>query len=81
MDVFQLMNRGTNPNEIIEFWQNINEAVNWKSTKCGKKSLAALKKPLAEALQDISPNLYKQFEDTNKLYSRFKKVSKSLRQT
>lgn len=72
-------NRGANPDELIGFWQDINRAVNWNSIKGGKKSLASLKKPISEALQEVSPELYKQFEDTNKLYSRFKKVSKALK--
>lgn len=72
-------NRGANPDELIGFWQDINQAVNWNAIKGGRKSLAALKKPISQALRESSPRLYEEFEQTNRLYSRFKKVSKALR--
>lgn len=72
-------NQGASPEELIGFWQDINQAVNWNSIKGGKKSLAALKKPIAHALEEVSPDLYRHFEDTNKLYSKFKQVSKTLK--
>lgn len=72
-------NKGAHPDELIAFWQDINQAVNWNAIKGGKKSLAALKKPISEVLKKTSPKLFEEFEQTNRLYSRFKKVSKALR--
>lgn len=74
-----LRNRGTNPSELIGFWGDINNAVNWNAVKGGKKSIAALKQPIREVLQEINPQLAKDFELTNNLYSKYKKVSKALK--
>jgi len=74
-----IRNKGATPEELIGFWHDINNAVNWNAVSGGKKSLAALKQPILEALKKSSPRLAKDFEDTNLLYSRFKNISKSLK--
>lgn len=74
-----IRNRGVNPEELIGFWQDINQSVNWNAIRGGKKSLAELKKPILEALKTSSPELASDFEITNQLYSKFKKASKALK--
>jgi len=75
----EVRNKGATPEKLINFWQDINQAVNWRAIKGGKKKLAELKKPILEALKKSSPSLAEDFEVTNQLYSKFKNVSKKLR--
>lgn len=71
--------KGVKPEELINFWQDINSSVNWRAIKGGKKQLAELKKPILEVLKKSSPELTKDFELTNKLYSKFKGAQKVLK--
>ncbi len=74
-----VFNRGTTPEELINFYQDINSAVNWNAIRGGKKKLAALKEPILEALRKTNPSLAENFELTNQLYSKFKNLSKALK--
>lgn len=74
-----LSNRGTTPEELINFYQDINSAVNWNAIKGGKKQIAALKEPILKALRKTDPKLAENFELTNQLYSKFKTLSKALK--
>jgi hypothetical protein len=74
-----LINRGTTPEELVNFYQDINASVNWNAIKGGKKQLAALKEPIIEALRKTSPELAEDFTLTNELYSKFKNFSKALK--
>lgn len=76
-----LMNQGTTPEKLINFWQDINSEVNWNAIRNGKKSLEALKKPIKELLTKIDPGLAKDFELGNTLYARSKLLSKALKPT
>ena len=67
---------GTNPKELIGWYQDIGSKINW--TKDGEKYLAAVQKPIVEALKSNNPKLAKEFIDLNTLYSKFKSVSKHL---
>ena len=55
---------------LINFWQDINQSVDWSKIKGGKKSIAALKEPILNELYGIHPELAKQFQATNKLYQK-----------
>lgn len=74
-----IMNQGTTPERLINFWQDINSEVNWNSIKNGKKSLERLKKPIKNVLTRIDPALSKDFELANTLYSRSQLLSKALK--
>ncbi len=74
-----LMNRGTSPEQLINFWQDINSSVNWNAIKNGKKILGRLKEPVKETLTKANPELAKDFELANTLYSRSKLLSKALK--
>lgn len=74
-----LINKGATPEELINFWQDINSAVNWNSIKGGKKVLGSLKEPIMKTLKNIDPKLAQDFELANTLYSRSKFLSKSLK--
>jgi len=71
-------NFGTSPEELINFYREINKMVNWNSVKGGKKTLEALKKPIFKTLSSIYPKLAKDLTDTNALYSKMKGVQKAL---
>jgi hypothetical protein len=76
-----LMNKGTTPEQLINFWQDINSEVNWNAIRNGKKSLDRLKEPIKDVLTKISPSLAKDFELGNTLYARSKLLSKALKPT
>jgi len=67
------------PEYLINFWQDINKSVKWNSIQGGKKSLTQLKDPISNTLKKISPNLAKDFEMTNDLYSKYAQISKKLK--
>lgn len=67
------------PEYLINFWQDINKSVNWNSIQGGKKSLASLKKPIAEILRKSSPQIAENFEQANELYSKYAQIAKKLK--
>lgn len=75
----RLNKNGTTPEELINFWQDINKSVKWNSIQGGKKSLARLKEPILEVLTDVAPQAAKDFEMANSLYSKFSQISKKLK--
>ncbi len=75
----KLTNGNITPEHLVNFWQDINKSVNWNSISGGKKSLAALKDPISKTLQKVSPQLAKDFEMTNDLYSKYAQISKKLK--
>lgn len=70
---------GASPEELINFWQDINKSVKWNSIHGGKKSLTMLKQPILEVLSNVSPIAAKDFELTNDLYSKYSQISKKLK--
>lgn len=74
-----LRNVDVTPEYLVNFWQDINKSVNWNSLSGGKKSLAALKKPISDVLKKTSPQLAKDFEMTNELYTKYSQISKTLK--
>lgn len=75
----KVSNEGASPEELINFWQDINRSVNWNSIQGGKKSLAKLKEPILEVLKNVVPEVTKDFELTNELYSKYSQISKKLK--
>jgi len=80
-DLKDLLNKPIKANDIINFWEDINSSINWKSVADGKRKLNSLKKPLLDSLKKINPTLARDFELTNKFYSQMKKVYPNLRPT
>jgi len=74
-----LKSKPTDPETLINTFQDLNDFVNWNSIKNGKKQLAALKKPLLAAIKTSSPEVAKDFEVLNQMYSRFKNIQRSLK--
>lgn len=74
-----LMNQGSSPEKLINFWQDINSAVNWTAIKNGKKILGRLKEPIKDILTKANPSLAKDFELANTLYSRSKLLARALK--
>ena len=74
-----LRNTQVTPEYLVNFWQDINKAVKWNSINGGKKALAQLKQPVSKALEKTSPQLAKDFEMTNDLYSKYAQISKKLK--
>ncbi len=56
-----VVQNGIGPEEIIETWQDINQSVDWRSFKTGKKVLGSLKEPMADLFKEISPKHFKEF--------------------
>jgi hypothetical protein len=75
----KIIKNGTSPEEIINTWQDVNKSVNWNSIQGGKKALSRLKEPMMEVLQDVAPQAAKDFDLTNKLYSKYSQISRKLK--
>lgn len=65
-------NFGATPEELINFYQDINKAVNWNAIKGGKKDLQRIKKPILDALRKANPEIAQEFESANQLWSKLK---------
>lgn len=74
-----LRNVDVTPEYLVNFWQDINKSVKWNAIQGGKKSLAALKEPIAASLKRASPQLAEDFDMTNKLYTKYSQISKKLK--
>jgi len=77
--ISKLSNHGASPEELINFWQDINKSVPWNKIDSGKKTLSQLKEPILEVLSDVAPQAAKDFEMTNLLYSKYAQISKKLK--
>ena len=73
-DLGDLLDNKITGKSLINFWRDIN-------SKYGsdKKILSTLKEPVKEALASISPDLAKDFEMVNKLYTKFYPIAKKLK--
>lgn len=77
--ISKIQTSSATPEELINFWQDINKSVKWNSLQGGKKSLAQLKEPILEVLNNVAPSAAKDFEMTNQLYSKYSQISKKLK--
>jgi len=71
-------NFGTSPEELINFYQDINNAVNWNAIKGGRKVLSNLKSPIIETLESTNPKIAKDFVGANALWSKLKGFEKQI---
>lgn len=74
----KIQKEGITAEGIIESWQDINKTVDWNRVRGGKKQLAELKQPYKEILTSIDPEVAKNFEKINQLYSNFKNIEKKI---
>jgi hypothetical protein len=72
-DFEDLLSKPITGNSLINFWVDINHEVGKNS-----KQLSLLKEPLKEAMKSISPELSKDFEMINTLYSKYYPIAKRL---
>lgn len=73
-DYEDFLNSSTTGDEIINLWQDINSGFTGN-----KKQLVTIKNILKKGLRQHSPELAKDFESANKLFSNFKTLEKSLK--
>lgn len=74
----KLSEHGANPEELINFYHDINSAVNWGAVKGGKKMLRQLMEPVKDSIRNASPKLYQDFSNANALWSKMKRAEKSI---
>jgi len=72
-DYKDLFKKDITGQSLINFWGDINHELGKHS-----KQLSLLKEPIKEALNEISPELAKNFETINKLYTKFYPIAKRL---
>lgn len=77
--IAKISKNGATPEELINFWQDINKSVKWNSIQGGKKSLTKLKEPILEVLNNVTPDVAKDFEMTNQLYTKYAQIAKKLK--
>lgn len=78
-DLSDLFKKPVKANDLMNFWQDINSQINWKTIGGGKKRLNSLKDVLKEGIKDIDPQLARDFELTNEQFSRFNNLYKNLK--
>ncbi len=78
-DLSDLFRKPVKANDLMNFWQDINSQINWKSMGGGKKRLNSLKDVLKEGINDINPALARDFELINQQYSKFNKIYRNLK--
>lgn len=78
-DLSDLFKKPVKANDLMNFWQDINSQINWKTIGGGKKRLNSLKSVLLQGMKDINPELARDFELTNNQFSKFNKLYKNLK--
>lgn len=78
-DVEDLFKKPVKANDLMNFWQDINSQINWKTIGGGKKRLNGLKDVLLEGMKDIDPQLASDFAATNRQFIQFNKLYKNLK--
>jgi len=74
-DLQDLLNNKITGKSLINFWKDINH----NSRRA--KELSLLKKPIKEALESVSPEMAKDFEMVNNLYTKYYPISSKLKPT
>lgn len=72
-DYKDLLKKDVTGESLINFWGDINHEMGPNS-----KQLSLLKGPIKDALKEVSPEIAKDFETVNKLYTKFYPISKRL---
>ncbi len=75
-DFQDLVKQHVSGQSLINFYGDLNYSIGNKT-----KQLSALKPIIKDALKNVSPDLAKDFETINQLYSRFYKISSRLKPT
>lgn len=73
-DLSDLLENKITGSSIINFWSDINH-----NLASNTKQLSLLKEPLKKALNSISPELAKEFEMTNQLYTKYYPIASKLK--
>lgn len=73
-DLSDLLNNKITPKSLMNFFQDIN-----KKYSLSKKELGQLKGPIKSAINSISPEIAKDFEVINSLYSKYSGIAKTLK--
>lgn len=74
-DIFQ---NGIGADDIIATWQDINQTVDWRSFRTGKKNLQEVKDMMSDTLQSISPELNLEFKKLNNAWGKLQKTSDAI---
>ncbi len=74
----KVMNHGATPEELINFYQDINKTVNWNALHGGRKQLAKAKEFVSNALAKSDPSLAKDFSHANQLWAKSEAVIKGM---
>lgn len=73
-DLADLLNNKITGESLMNFYKDLNGTI-----KGNSKQLSLIKKPIQEALKSISPELSKNFENINLLYSKYYPISSRLK--
>lgn len=73
-DLEDLLNNKITGKTLMNFWKDINSSLGDKT-----KQFSRLKEPIKDALKTISPDLAKNFEDINKLYTKYYPIASRLK--
>ncbi len=73
-DVSDLLNNKITGKSLINFWKDLNSYFG-----PGKEKLGILKEPVKNAIKSISPELGKDFETVNALYSKYSGIASKLK--
>jgi len=76
--LFNMEVNGATGEELMNWFQSLNQEINWKTIKESDRILASVKKPIIGALDQISPRLGEEFSFINNLYARGKNLAKAL---
>lgn len=78
-DLQDLLNSDKSGNSIINFYRDINHYISNPDLKASQ--LGLLKGPITTALSQLSPDLARDFNTTNKLYAGYKNIASKLSPT
>lgn len=73
-DMFDLFSQPVTGNSLMNFYADVNHALGSSS-----KQLTRLKGPIKEAIKSVSPDLSKDFEIVNDLYSKYHSIASKLK--
>lgn len=75
-DMGDLLNNKITPNTLMNFYRDVNAHLSGNS-----KQLSLLKEPIRKAIASVSPELSKDFEFVNQLYSKYSTIAGRLQPT
>ena len=75
-DLSDLLNNKITPNSLMNFYKDVSHSFSENT-----KQLSLLKEPIKKAIQTVSPELAKDFELVNNLYSKYSTIAGRLKPT